>query len=215
MTVPRTAPFNSHHGRYEAWFTRHCAVYRSELMAIRAMLPWQGLGLEIGIGTGRFAAPLGVQIGIDPSKAMLIYAVKRGISGVQGIAEALPFKDRVFDYGLIVTTICFVDDVKATLNEAHRVLRPGACLVIGFIDRDSKLGKHYLANQAQNVFYREATFYSAPEVEKLLIDTGFANQVWGQTLTKRLDENHEIEAFRKGRGQGSFVVVRGTKLYGN
>ena len=209
--MSRIAPFNTHHGRYEAWFARHQAAYHSELLAIRALLPWKGLGLEIGVGTGRFAAPLGVKIGVDPSKAMLAYALERGIFSVQGIAETLSFKSGVFDYGLVVTTICFVDDPKEMLIEAHRVLKPGAPLVIGFIDRTSTLGQHYLAHQAKNVFYRDATFYSASEVEKLLNDTGFVNHVWGQTLSKPLNEIQEIEPFHAGRGQGSFVVVRATK----
>ncbi len=209
--MSRTTPFNAHHGRYETWFARHQEAYYSELMAIRALLPWQGPGLEIGVGTGRFAAPLGVEVGIDPSKEMLTYAVKRGISCIQGIAEALPFRDVVFDYGLLVTTICFVEDANAMLTEAHRVLKTGAPIVIGFIDRTSNLGQHYLAHQDENVFYREATFYSAPEVEKLLNDTGFADQTWGQTLSKPLTEIQEIEPFHAGRGQGAFVVVKATR----
>ena len=44
--------FNTHHERYEAWFTHHQAAYHSELLAVRALLPWQGWGLEIGVGTG-------------------------------------------------------------------------------------------------------------------------------------------------------------------
>ncbi len=82
--------------RYEAWFTRNPAAYHSELLAVRALLPWQGLGLEIGAGTGRFAAPLGVTVGVDPSRAMLAYAVERGVSGIQGIAEALPLEFHSF-----------------------------------------------------------------------------------------------------------------------
>jgi len=207
MTIPRRTPFNTYHGRYEAWFTRYQAAYHSELLAVRALLPWQGLGLEIGVGTGRFAAPLGVRVGVEPSKAMLTYAIERGISGIQGIAEALSFKDAVFDYGLVVTTICFVDDPKAMLNEAYRVLKPGAPLVIGFVDRASMLGQHYLDHQAENVFYSEARFYSALEVEKLLSDTGFVDQAWGQTLSKPLNEIQEIEPLSEGRGHGGFVVV--------
>ncbi len=104
---------------------------------------------------------------------MLSYSIERGIPCVQGIAENLPFKDAVFDYGLIISTICFVDDPKGMLNEAHRVLKPGTPIVIGFIDRTSTLGQYYLDHQAENVFYSEAIFYSAPEddvkaiVEKL------------------------------------------------
>ncbi len=72
-----TSSFNSHHRRYEAWFSRHEAAYLSELLAVRALLPWEGRGLEIGVGTGRFSAPLGVEVGIDPSKAMLSYSIER------------------------------------------------------------------------------------------------------------------------------------------
>jgi ubiquinone/menaquinone biosynthesis C-methylase UbiE len=181
------------------------------LLAVRALLPWQGLGLEIGVGTGRFAAPLGISVGLDPSGEMLAYAAERGVSSIQGVAEDLPFKNAVFDYGLIVTTICFVDNPKAMLNEAHRVLKSKAPLVIGFVDRDSVLGQQYLAHQAESVFYREALFYSAPEVERLLGDTGYVDLVWGQTLSKPLKEIHEIEALSDGHGNGGFVVVRAVR----
>jgi hypothetical protein len=58
------------------------------------------------------------------------------------------------------------------------------------------------------VFYREATFYSADEVEQLLRDTGFTEPVWVQTLSKTLDETREIEPLRADYGQGAFVVVK-------
>lgn len=206
--MPRIVPFESHHRRYDDWFMRHPTAYHSELLAVRALLPWQGLGLSIGVGTGRFAAPLGVQVGIDPAHAVLCYAAKRGIVAVQAVAEALPFADGLFDRALCVTTICFVDDPGAMLHEARRVLKPGGVLVIGFIDRTSDLGQHYLIHQAENVFYRDATFFSATEVKQLLDDTGFTEQVWVQTLSKSLKETREIEPLRFGYGQGAFVVVK-------
>ena len=209
--MPKTIPFETHHRRYDDWFVRHVAAYHSELLAVRALLPWHGMGLSIGVGTGRFAAPLGVQVGIDPAHEVLDYAANRGISTVQAIAEALPFSHSRFDYALSVTTICFVDDVNAMLSEAYRVLKPGGELVIGFIDRNSDLGQHYLAHQAENVFYRDAAFYSANEVEQLLLDTGFMKPVWVQTLSKMLDETHEIEPLREGYGQGAFVVVKANR----
>jgi hypothetical protein len=97
------------------------------------------------------------------------------------------------------------------LAEARRVLKLGGCLVIGFIDRDSDLGNHYLAHQAESVFYREATFYSADEVARLLLDAGFLINGWGQTLVHSLPEIQEIEALRAGRGQCAFVVVAATR----
>ena len=206
--MPGTAAFETHHRHYDQWFERHAAAYHSELLAVRAQLPWEGLGLSIGVGTGRFAAPLGIQCGIDPSRAMLNYAAQRGIAGIQGIAEALPFADGCFDHLLCVTTLCFVDDASAMLREAWRVLKPGGVLVVGFIDRTSALGQHYLAHQAENVFYRDASFFSAAEVELLLEDAGFIHATWVQTLAKPLEQTVDMEPLHPGHGQGAFVVVR-------
>jgi SAM-dependent methyltransferase len=209
--VPRIAPFEGHHRRYEAWFEQHEAAYVSELLALRPFVPWTGRGIEIGVGSGRFAAPLGVEFGVDPSGAMLAYAAARGIAVVQGVAETLPFAAGSFDYALVVTTICFVDSPARMLAEARRVLKPGGRLVLGFIDRQSALGQFYVAHQAESVFYRDATFYSADEVGRLLHETGFAIGAWGQTLAHPLPETREIEPLRDGRGQCAFVVVAAQK----
>lgn len=205
--MPRDAPFEQHSSRYEAWFERHDAAYLSELLALRAYVPLEGRGLEIGVGSGRFAAPLGIQVGVDPSPAMLDRARARGVEVVQGTAEALPFANDSFDHALIVTTICFVDSPAIMLAQARRVLRPGGTLVIGFIDRESGLGQDYLAHQAESVFYRMASFVSADEVEQLLLATGFSISAWAQTLVRPLAETLDIEPVRPGRGSGAFVVV--------
>ena len=47
--MPRVAPFEAHHQRYEAWFGKHEAAYISELLALRPFVPWQGRGIEIGV----------------------------------------------------------------------------------------------------------------------------------------------------------------------
>jgi SAM-dependent methyltransferase len=92
---PRTEPFVRHHRRYDEWFERHGPAYVSELLAVRALLPWVGRGLEIGIGTGRFAGPLGIKFGIDPAGETLDYARARGVSVARAVAEALPFEGGV------------------------------------------------------------------------------------------------------------------------
>jgi hypothetical protein len=68
-------------------------------------------------------------------------------------------------------------------------------------------GRHYLAHQAENLFYRGARFYSADEVARLLREAGFGEPVWAQTLSTPLEEIREVEALCAGRGQGAFVVV--------
>jgi len=208
--MARDAAFEVHHRRYDDWFERHEAAYLSELLALRAFVPWEGEGLDIGVGTGRFAAPLGVRTGLDPSARMLRYAARRGIEVVDGVAEDLPFEADRFDYALVVTTICFVDSPTAMVAEARRVLRPGGRLVIGFIDRESRLGQGYSAHQTESVFYRDATFYSADEVAGFLEAGGFRIDDWGQTLSRSLEETRRIEPLRPGRDDCAFVVVSAT-----
>ena len=123
----------------------------------------------------------------------------------------MPFRTACFDYALNVTTICFLDDVKAALAETYRVLKPTGQLVIGFIDRTSALGKQYEAHKSENVYYRAATFFSAEEVAGLLKESGFSEQVWVQTLSHPLNMKHEPEPVQPGSGQGAFLAVRATK----
>jgi SAM-dependent methyltransferase len=205
--VPKTGAFDRHHERYDAWFEEHRAAYVSELLALRPFVPCVGRGLEIGVGTARFAGPLGVRVGVDPSIPMLARAACRGIQVVAGAAEALPFADQSFDYALVVTTICFVDSPDAMMAEARRVLRPKATLVIGFIDRNSPLGQHYLSHRSESAFYRDAVFYSVKDVDKLLRQAGFTARTCGQTLSQPLQDITEIEPLRPGTGEGAFVVV--------
>lgn len=205
--MSRAAAFQAHHQRYDTWFDRHEPAYLSELLAVRPFVPWHGCGLEIGVGTGRFAAPLGIEVGLDPAPAMLAHAAARGITTVEGIAERLPFADACFDHALLVTTLCFLDCPDAALGEVRRVLKPGGRLTIGFIDRQSALGQHYVQHQGESVFYRDARFHSADEVEQLLVAAGFIINAWGQTLAHPPAELREIDPLRPGRGQCPFVVV--------
>lgn len=206
-----TAVFDAHAARYDEWFERHPAAYRSELQALRALLPAAGFGLEIGVGGARFAAPLGIAVGLDPSMAMLRHARQRGVEVVAGRAEALPFRSASFDNILIVTTLCFVDSPAHMLREARRVLKLHGRLVIGFIDRDSLIGREYLAHQAESVFYRDAHFHSAVDVQRLLQETDFHILGWVQTLGGSVHETVTVEAVQGGYGRGAFVVVAAEK----
>ena len=203
----KTAPFDAHHERYERWFVEHQTAYVSELLALRTLVPWEGHGLEVGVGTGRFAGPLGIAVGVDPSDAMLTHAAQRGVEVVRGVAEALPFPDGSFDHVLIVTTICFVNSPEKMLVEARRVLRPGGKLVMGFVDRETPLGRTYLEHRSESVFYREATFFSTEEVHALLSAQRFVVRAWGQTQFRPLVETTEVEPVLPGTGKGAFVVL--------
>ncbi|MEW6666336.1 MAG: class I SAM-dependent methyltransferase [Thermodesulfobacteriota bacterium] len=209
--MPKVNSFDDNVDRYDAWFERNRPAYESELEAIRGLLPKYGRGLEIGVGTGLFAAPLGLRYGLDPSRNMSKAAVKRGIQVILGVGENLPFKKSCFDIVLMVTTICFLDDVLLTLNEAYRVLTIRGCIVISFIDRESPLGKVYEFQKTSNVFYKDAAFRSMDEVLSLLKQAGFRDFLFHQTILRNPSEMKERDLVKIGYGEGSFVVVRGEK----
>ncbi len=139
--MARIEPFEKHPLQYEQWFDRHKFAYESELQAIRKLLPQRGNGLEIGVGSGRFASSLGIKLGLEPSRKMMEIAQGRGIEVIGGVGESLPFRDSQFDFATMVTTICFLDNVEVAFDEAYRILKPGGCLIIGFIDKDSSIGQ--------------------------------------------------------------------------
>jgi SAM-dependent methyltransferase len=210
--VPKIEPFERNVSRYEAWFDSNQRAYDSELKALRALLPNTGEGLEVGVGTGRFAAPLGLRVGVEPSPAMGKLASQRGIEVRLGVGEDLPCEDGSFDFVLVVTTLCFFDDVPVALRETYRVLRAGGYLLIGFIDRESPLAKLYEKRKRHNVFYREATFFSADEVIYNVEQAGFCDLVFRQTIFENPTEMKDTDPVKPGHGEGLFVVVRATKL---
>jgi len=209
--MPKISPFEKYVEQYEEWFVENRWVYEVELRAVKAMLPAKGHGVEIGVGTGRFAEPLGIKIGVEPSKRMREIAQKRGIQVLGGVAEELAFDDSEFDFVLMVTTVCFVDDINRALLEAHRVLSHEGILIIGFVDRNSMVGQTYLSRQNENVFYKEATFFSVDELVKIMDQSGFIDLTFKQTIFQTLSETTRDEPVKSGHGEGSFVVIRGRK----
>ena len=62
--------FEENAAEYDEWYDENPAAYISEIQALRSLIPSSGTGLEVGAGTGRFAAPLGIKIGVEPAQAM-------------------------------------------------------------------------------------------------------------------------------------------------
>lgn len=131
--------------------------------------PW----LEVGVGTGRFGAALGVDEGIDPSAAALAYAKRRGVAVSRGVGEALPYDDHTFGAVVLVVTVCFLADPLRTLQECARVVRPEGAIIIGMMPRDAPWGT--LCEQKRiegHPFYSAATIYTTRQIIDLAAEAG-------------------------------------------
>lgn len=193
---------------YEAWFRQYPAVFESELIAIRQLLPAAGTGFEVGIGTGLSAERLGIRMGNDPSEEMLKIARERGRLVYHCKGEHLPFHDGFCDYTLLVTTLCFLEDPLKVLRECRRITKKNGIHVVAFVDSESPVGKSYSNRAARSIFYREATFYSVAQVWDMLTQSGFAIDRIRQTLFGPLTAITGIQQPKDGSGEGSFVVIR-------
>jgi SAM-dependent methyltransferase len=187
-------PFYEYWEDYDRWFDRHRNVYLSELAALESASrgvprPW----LEVGVGSGRFAKPLGVDVGVDPAEPMLVVARSRGLDVAGAVGEYLPLRTESFGGVFLVVTICFLENPRRVLSEVSRVLRPGGRLVVGFVPAESPWGRFYseLARRGHR-FYRYARFYRVEEVEELVRGVGLVPELYVSTLRVSRPGSEEV-----------------------
>jgi SAM-dependent methyltransferase len=179
-------PFDELAERYDAWFAGEEGklIFQIELAALRSTLkglPWPWL--EVGVGSGRFAQALGINLGINPSGKLLEMARQRSVSAIRGRGERLPSANGSFGTIFLIVTICFVEAPEPVLRECHRVLRRDGRLVIGLVPRESPWGKLYIEeSQHGHPFYSQAEFYTTKEVEGLWEGVGFQLERCSSTL---------------------------------
>jgi SAM-dependent methyltransferase len=134
-------------GEYEAWYHTSRGRWiaaRETAVLLELLRPAPGAAvLDAGCGTGHFSRRLagaGLAVtGADIDRAALCFARDRA-GGVRYLAASmnrLPFADAAFDYGVAVTSLCFVGAPAAALAELVRVSRRG--VVLGLLNRRSLL----------------------------------------------------------------------------
>jgi ubiquinone/menaquinone biosynthesis C-methylase UbiE len=123
------------------------ADVEAQAAARLAACPPGGDLLDVPCGYGRHAIALARAgyrvVGVDRSRTLLAEARRRAGDGEPTLVEAdyreLPFEDESFDAALnLFTSLGFLGDEEdaRALAEIHRVLRPGARLVVEILHRD-------------------------------------------------------------------------------
>ena len=196
---------------YDTWFEQEGRLlFALEVKALKQVLPllpkpW----IEIGVGSGRFARALDVDIGLDPAIKLVEMTRSRGISVLLGKGEEAPFKNSVFGAVFLIFTLCFVDSPERVLSEAARLLKAEGKIVLGLVLKESPWGQLYQINkETGHRFYRHATFYTYAELDMLLMETGFSIEKVISTLFQKPEEVNHIELPRKGfSGDAGFTVI--------
>ena len=173
--IPSRRVFEDRAIDYDRWFDEHGEVYAAQAEMLRGAIPDRGSGLEIGVGSGRFAFPFGIRCGIDPSGGLIRIARQRDIESVRGEGEHLPYRAGAFDYVLMMTVICFLDDAGAVFREVNRVLRPGGMLIVGFIEAGGGISREYQHESTKGRFLCYAKFRTREEVTGFFNDSGFVS----------------------------------------
>ncbi len=108
-----------------------------DLMAAAGQLTPDSRVIEIGVGTGRIALPLGARAGlvagVDLAPAMLAHLVAKRTTQATyplcGDAVKLPFAPQTFDAAVGVHVFHLIPDWRGALRELARVLKPGGILL--------------------------------------------------------------------------------------
>ena len=202
--------FDDYAVSYDAWYERFNAAFVSELRVLAEAMPHRGAMLEVGVGTGRFAAALGVEFGVEISAVMAKIAMGRGVKVVLAQGESLPFRTGSFQAVLFVTSLCFMQDPKNALREATRVVAAGGGIIVGFVDASSLLGRSY-GERTRHPLFSIARLFRPREVIDLLKGAGLEILGVWQTLRRAPEALREPETPERGYGRGSFVVVSAAK----
>lgn len=159
----------------------------------------RGLVLDVGCGPQRCPSHLehtlgrGYRfVGIDP----LVGEQPRSFSFVQGLAEYLPFRNRLFDQVLFVTSMDHFLDPTSALIEAKRVLKPGGEICVWIGEKDKNVPKPTVSPE----------WYQKLKVPKLADDpfhfkrfslTDFMGYVKAAGLDVLKESTHEVDPWRR------------------
>jgi demethylmenaquinone methyltransferase/2-methoxy-6-polyprenyl-1,4-benzoquinol methylase len=186
--------------------------YRRWVLRRAGLRPGMRL-LDVATGTGLVAhgavsilGEPGRVIGVDPSRGMLREAQKVLSSPlVQGRAEALPFRDDLFDMLSMGFALRHVPDIDVAFREYRRVLKPGGRLVLLEVSRPhSPVSRWLLRVHFQRILPLMARISTRSDPAELLM------KYFWDTIDQCVPPETILEVLRRG----GFVDVDRRTLFG-
>ncbi|MEM2975094.1 MAG: class I SAM-dependent methyltransferase [Candidatus Bathyarchaeia archaeon] len=142
-----------------------------------------GLGLEVGIGSGRITFQLSQKtsihmVGVDISKEMLKLANKkagkthRSVDLVQADAEFLPFHSNSFTFLVCISTLHYFPSPKSTLTELCRVIHANGIFIIGDITLHEEDSEGFMEKLEKAISPAHKKYFKPSEMKELLKSHG-------------------------------------------
>ena len=175
--------------------------------------------LDLGCGTGRFAAALTEQhdcsvVGVDPSPGMLAQAREReaAVTWLDGRAEAIPLEDGSVERAFLQTVVHLVEDRRAASAELRRVVEPGGVVAILTI-HPAGAKRFWMADLMPSWAAIDEARCPDPEV---LVDelkaAGFASTGWTPTPMRLRYTREEAAHLLRERFASSLSLMSDTEL---
>jgi ubiquinone/menaquinone biosynthesis C-methylase UbiE len=176
------------HG-YDEWYLtkKGGQVFVAERRLVDSLLPLDGVGLEIGAGTGVFSDALTnerrIIVCLDLSKKMLRRAKQRDLPCVLGSADSMPFRRKSLGFAYLVTVLEFLKTPINALEEVSRALGEAPVVVL-FINSESPWGELYKTmKKTGDPIFKHARLFSLKEVEEIFRKVGLSPAKALGTLT--------------------------------
>ena len=233
-TAAGSKPVRFDPARYDAWYDRPLGRYclgleAGAILQALKIVPGQDL-LEVGAGTGRFAAAAaemgGCLVATEPDTVVATWAAHHRKAGnrtawVAAWGQGLPFSDGRFDAAFTVTALCFATQHEAIVREMVRVVRPGGRVVLGELNAVApwqilRRIKGFVPGSP----YRDAHFHTVSGLVRMLRGQGLKDIEHEALLhwlpfecPRLLSWAPRVEKWgrRWVPGLGSFVMVAGTR----
>ncbi|MFN4319337.1 MAG: class I SAM-dependent methyltransferase [Aquificaceae bacterium] len=205
--------FDLYAERYDLWYDMPfgSSVFPLEVECLKRCGLVEEPSLEVGVGSGRFAKALGINVGVDTSFELLKKAKGRGLKVLMARAEELPFKDGAFKSVFMIVSLCFFEDPLRALRSARRVISEDGKLFLGLVLSESPWAKFYMEKaKGGHPIYSHARFYSFSEIKDMLREGGFELKKVFTTLFEEPQDQKPIKnrEIREGfHPEGGFFCI--------
>jgi ubiquinone/menaquinone biosynthesis C-methylase UbiE len=131
---------------------------------IKKLIKPNCLTLDLGCGTGFITNKLSNVIGVDYSIKMLKLCPK-DLKVVCADVSKLPFKNNVFDLVFSLTVLQDVNNLKSTITEIKRVLKPNGKIILSVLNKKKvneikKNLKKEFKNLKEKENYNDVVFFT-------------------------------------------------------